>query len=216
MNDQPSDRYRDLLDQYRALHAESESIFPGKSLPRHAADIAVISRETGARTILDYGSGKGRQYQPMKISAPDGRIYQGIPEFWGAEVTCFDPAWPPFSERPSGTFDGVVCTDVLEHCPSEDLGWIIGDLFGYARKFVYSCIACFPAQKLLPNGENAHCSVFPPEFWQDRLAEAGRASPEVLLVAVLAAPHESGRTELLRLVGRGGRLKRTAIGFETP
>jgi hypothetical protein len=65
----------------------------------------------------------------------------------------------PFSALPEGRFDGVVCTDVLEHCPEEDLPWIVGELFGYARLFVFANVACYPAAKKLPNGENAHCTI---------------------------------------------------------
>lgn len=55
----------------------------------------------------------------------------------------------------------MICTDVLEHCPEEDIPWIVDELFAFARKFVYANIACFPARKQLPSGGNAHCTVKP-------------------------------------------------------
>jgi len=61
----------------------------------------------------------------------------------------------------------VVCTDVLEHCPEEDLQWIVGEMFSFATRFLYAGIACYPAKSRLPNGENAHCTVRPPEWWQE-------------------------------------------------
>ena len=80
-------------------------------------------------------------------------------------VACYDPSYAPFSLLPQGPFDGVICTDVLEHCPEEDLDWIVGELFGYANKFVFASIAGYPAMKTLPSGENAHCTVQPLAWW---------------------------------------------------
>ena len=45
-------------------------------------------------------------------------------------ITCYDPGYEPHSRLPQGKFDGVLCTDVLEHCPQDDLEWIVGELFG--------------------------------------------------------------------------------------
>jgi hypothetical protein len=72
----------------------------------------------------------------------------------------------------------VICTDVLEHCPEEDLPWIVGELFGYARLFVFANVACYPAMKTLPNGENAHCTIRPVEFWREIFQNAAAAASE--------------------------------------
>lgn len=184
----PSPRYRDLLAYYRSLHDEgdpeagiaAEHMFDGRSLPPQGMKIADLVRDTGSRTLLDYGSGKGRQYGPLDIEGPDGRHYTSIAEFWGVEpVVCYDPAYAPFSERPDGQFDGVICTDVMEHCPEEDLPWIVGEIFGYAEKFVFLSVALYPAVKTLPNGENAHCTLRPKQWWLDLFADAARFRPGV-------------------------------------
>ena len=102
-------------------------------------------------------------------------------EYWGVErIVCFDPAYEPFSRAPQGLFDGVICTDVLEHCPEADLPWIIAELFGFARRFVFASIACHPAVKRLPNGENAHCTVRPPPFWAELFISAANSHPDLL------------------------------------
>jgi hypothetical protein len=104
-----------------------------------------------------------------------------VQEYWGVErIVCFDPAYEPFSRPPQGRFDGVICTDVLEHCPEPDLAWIIAELFGFARQFVFASIACHPALKRLPNGENAHCTVRPPQFWAELFTSAANGCPGVL------------------------------------
>ena len=43
----------------------------------------------------------------------------------GVAVTCYDPGYAPFAEPCEGTFDGVITTDVLEHIPEEDIGWVL-------------------------------------------------------------------------------------------
>ena len=186
--DHPSPRYQRLLALYREMHREGEvhlgippdQTFPGKSLPPQAGHIRRLIAATGAKTLLDYGSGKGGQYLPMPWRDEGGTVYPDIPAWWGVEVRCYDPAYPKFAALPEGEFDGVISTDVLEHCPEEDLSWIVGELFGYARRFVFANVACFPARKRLPNGQNAHCTIRPLKWWRQLVAPIARARPGVL------------------------------------
>lgn len=197
----PSPRYRELLSQYQHLHLHgeqrmnlpAEKTYNGRSLPRHAPRIKGLIDAHQARTLLDYGAGKGHQYRPMEVRLGDGRVFRSIPEFWGIpSVMCYDPAYEPFSQMPAGTFDGVICTDVLEHCPEQDIPWILGELFGFARRFVFANVACYPAMKHLPNGENAHCTVRPAAWWQDQLARVCTAHPDIRYEFLLDEPGVSG------------------------
>jgi hypothetical protein len=176
---QPSPRYRELIALYGRMHLEGETTlgipahqtFPGASLAPHLARIKQWIDRTGARTVLDYGAGKGLQYRPQKVVVDGRHVADGIAEYWDVdEVRCFDPGYPPHSALPAGRFDGVICTDVLEHCPEEDLPWILDEIFGYAKEFVYLNVACFPARKTLPNGENAHATVRSPQWWRELVA----------------------------------------------
>jgi hypothetical protein len=171
----PSSRYTELVTLYNKMHLEGEAqrnrppekVYPGDSLPVHALPIKVLIDATQSRTLLDYGAGKGLQYQWQNMKLTDGRTVPDFKTFWGLDsITCYDPAYPPFTTLPKGKFDGVVCTDVLEHCPESDVEWILDEIFGYARKFVYANIACHKAKATLPNGENAHCTARPQEWWQ--------------------------------------------------
>lgn len=198
--EQPSPRYRELLDLYAGMHTEigerflgiaPHEVFLGISLLPHVERIKRLIDQLGAKTVLDYGSGKGLQYG--ELSGPLGRLGKrtqrlvshigqcpSIPSYWGVEPpACYDPAYPPFSALPAGRFDGVICTDVLEHCPEEDLDWILEELWSYAKKFLYASIACQEAVKRLPNGENAHCTVRSPEWWRKRIRVAAARRPEV-------------------------------------
>jgi hypothetical protein len=185
----PSPRYRRLIEQYRMMHLQGqthlgippERTFPGESLPKEAARIKRLIKQTGAKTLLDYGCGKGQQYWPARIAdAEEGIEYPDVKAYWGiGEVRCYDPGYSLYNELPTGKFDGVICTDVLEHCPEEDIPWILAELFGYATKFVYANVACFPARKTLPSGGNAHCTIRPTKWWEEQIGRAARSNPAV-------------------------------------
>jgi hypothetical protein len=184
----PSPRYHQLVDLYREMHMTGEAarrlppeqVFPGRSLLIHAVAIKEWVDRFEARTILDYGAGKGMQYEWRDLVLSDGRKVQNLQHFWGVEsIVRYDPAYLPFSRVPEGRFDAVICTDVLEHCHDADVPWILDELFGYAHKFVFGNIACHPAKAKLPNGENAHCTIRPETWWHERLAKAGRRHPGV-------------------------------------
>jgi len=179
----PSSRYVQLLSMYREMHLEGEKYlgiparetFDGRSLHGQIRRVKQLIKKTGAETVLDYGSGKGQQYDPKPIKIKDEGEWDGVLDYWGVdEVVCFDPAYPPYSTPPSEQFDGVVSTDVLEHCPEDDIPWIVEEMFSFARRFVFATIACYPARKRLPSGENAHITLKDAQWWRevfDRSAE---------------------------------------------
>lgn len=87
----PSARYRRLVEQYQLMHLQGEvhlgippeETFPGRSLPKEAPHIKRLIKRTGARTILDYGAGKGRQYWPLRVADEEERIeYPDIRSYW--------------------------------------------------------------------------------------------------------------------------------------
>ena len=176
----PSTRYGDMLNQYRCMHTEGEKFlglppertFPGQSLFAQAGRIKDMILRHSARSVLDYGSGKGMQYQPMPIRVEGIGEWPSIQAFWDVDqIYCYDPCYQPFNKLPDRKFDAVISTDVLEHCPEEDIPWIIDEIFSYANRFVFANVACYPAKKRLPSGENAHCTIRPPEWWESILLE---------------------------------------------
>jgi len=184
----PSPRYLELQKLYRLMHEEGEKFlgvpaedtFLGKSLLPQAHRIKALIATTGALTILDYGSGKGKQYEPRIVTDGAGGEWPSMMDYWGVdEVVCYDPCYAPYSKYPGGKFDGVISTDVLEHCPEEDVPWILEEIFGLATRFVFANVACYPARKRLPSGENAHCTIRPVEWWRDLLRGVAARHPGV-------------------------------------
>ena len=174
----PSPRYAELLFEYQLMHSHGDpeqgldgsQVFPGQSLTEHVLALDELKRHYGFQSLTDYGCGKAMLYRPQNdMRLPDGRQANCLQDLLGLKATLYDPAYLPYAQFPQEQSDLVVCTDVLEHCPPEDVPWIVEELFMLARKFVFANIACYPARKYLRNGENAHCTVAPVEWWSEQI-----------------------------------------------
>ena len=209
----PSPRYRALLAQYQQMHVEGEprlgipapKTFAGRTLLPHAPAIRRLVRKHGARSVLDYGAGKGWQYRLRDFKLPTDEWTASLAAYWGVEITCYDPGVAEFSQPPQQRFDATVCTDVLEHCPEEDLSWIVDELLGYSRLFLYASVACYPARKRLPNGENAHCTIRPPAWWEVTISRIAARHPQIRYHIVLErrGPTWLGRRRRAALIVQG-------------
>jgi hypothetical protein len=160
----PSAEYRALQAMYRQMHEHGEQFlgrpadatFPGFTIDRHRVRVKDLIVQTGAKTVLDYGCGKGAQYAPRILKDEAGNRWDSVIDYWDIdELVCYDSAYEKYSRVPEGEFDAVICTDVLEHCPESDLPWIVAEISGYAIEFVFFSSACYPANKRLPDGRNA-------------------------------------------------------------
>lgn len=162
----PSDRFNYYVNECAKFHVAKKT-FSGRGCLKHAKALLEFSRSLGAESALDYGCGKTAQYQDILPST--GKLLE---ESLGYSVFKYDPAVPRFDMRPpSGTkFDLVWCTDVMEHIPEEDIPWVIADLVGFAAKGLFVTVATYPAKKCLLNGENAHVTVKPREWWIEQFA----------------------------------------------
>lgn len=206
----PSQRYAELLALNQAAHAaggagrglRAAETFRGKSLREHIAPIAALVRQHRAATLLDYGAGKAELYARAPGAPATSRL-RTMPAWGEATVTCYDPAYPPFAAPLEDTYDGVICTDVLEHIADDDVPWVLDALFAHARRFVYAVAACFPARKTLADGSNAHVTLQPPEWWHAQLEAASRRRPGIAWV-LCAQTSRHGRLLRGDRVYRGG------------
>lgn len=206
----PSQRFGELLQLNRVMHEEgekavgraSEDTFRGISLRKHIKRIARLVRETGARTILDYGAGKATLYEAYPGEPLESR-YRSHPAWPGVKVVCYDPGYEPFAAPFSERCDGVISTDVLEHIPAGDIGWVLDEIFQASNKFVYVVAACYPARKFLPDGQNAHCTVEPPTWWQGQVQLAARRNPGIYWVLATMEKTESGKKRPRLFKGTG-------------
>ena len=214
----PSPRFLELSKIYRTVHETglkgqivAEKVFDGASLLKHIPVVAKLAKQTSAKSILDYGSGKGRLYGKSQLELPDGQVIPSVKEFWGVEnVTLYDPGVEEYSHRPTGSFDGVVSTDVLEHIPEEDIGWVLRECFGLADLFLYMNIASYPARKQLPNGWNAHVTIQSPDWWRQRIEQAAQGWGGIAYAFDVAEHRSKLGGSIARRLG-GSRWKVTRI-----
>lgn len=76
---------------------------------------------TDTRTILAYGFGDEERGNGTPGGAP--------PQSSTPTITQYNRAFLSLTEQPTARFDGVVCTEVLEYLPDEDIPWVIDELF---------------------------------------------------------------------------------------
>jgi hypothetical protein len=144
--------YETYLDQAKKLH-EIESKWRGTTVRQYIPEINKLRKEYNLVTMLDYGCGKAQFHDAS----------------WNAVK--YDPAIPEFSTRPTGRFDLVISTDVLEHIPEEHIENTIADIFNYSDRWVFVSVCCREAREILPNGMNAHATVKSESWWKDKFSK---------------------------------------------
>lgn len=145
-----SEDYQRALRESTEHHASNKT-FSGKFLRPHGPFIKELIQKHDIKSILDYGSGKGEQYK--WVNPENGKTLE---EDWGVKVTCYDPAWPPFAAEPVGKFDLVLCTHTLGVIPIKDLGWVIAEIYGLAKKVAYFAEKLGPVKKTLISRPDLH------------------------------------------------------------
>ncbi len=143
-----------IAKEYIAMHAKKK--FSGASLEPHIKEIKALIKEYDCKTILDYGCGQASCHKSGKIK----------------DAILYDPYVDKYSVKPEGTFDLVICTDVMEHVPEEGVGKVLTELMNYTNKVLYLAIATYPANKKFSNGENVHLTIKSKEWWENMLSTA--------------------------------------------
>ena len=148
-----------MIQHYKEMHKD-ENLYVGSTINIHGTSIGQLISETHSKTLLDYGCGKAIQYIKE----------QGHVEYYGGIMpSLYDPGVTKYSELPSGEFDGVISTDVLEHIEEDDLEEVIKEIFSKATNFVYIGVCNVPANSFLPDGRNSHVTLKSFDWWVDKI-----------------------------------------------
>lgn len=141
-----------IASEYRRMH--DAKMFTGVSLEPHLPEIKELIERYECKTVLDYGCGKATHHKKNTLG----------------EVTLYDPYYEPYSKKPEGTYDMVICTDVMEHVPEDEVGKVLAELINYADKVLFLAICTKPAKKKFSDGTNVHLTIKPKEWWDDMLS----------------------------------------------
>jgi hypothetical protein len=136
---------RDSIYQNKMLHSMDPSY--GCSALSYISLVRDLYTEIGARTLLDYGCGKG-----MLARNIDFPIWEYDPAIEGKDETA----------RPA---DLVVCIDVLEHIEPDFLDRALIDLKRCTKKLCLVIINSDPSSRTLPDGRNAHLIQQNMDWW---------------------------------------------------
>lgn len=148
----------DYLAQQRALHLLPQG-YGGKG-SRWAGTVASLAKATDSYSVLDYGCGRGSLRSLLAERVPL------------LEVREYDPAIEG-KDAPPRFADLVVSTDVLEHVEPDKIGTVLQHLRSLARKAVFLVVCLRPANKILPDGRNAHLLLQPADWWDAQIQSAG-------------------------------------------
>lgn len=173
---QEREKYRHMWrqDDYRTLS-------PGE-LQSEQFNFPELLRRRGARTVLDAGCGTGKTSIHLIENGGDAyRVY-------GFDIAdnCLEPYFDGFKDDYltvgclwrrgdfHGVYDAVICTDVMEHIPTEHVPAVLSNLRAVCRNIAFFGIALYddgfgPAEL----GEPLHLTVKPTEWWLDLFNELG-------------------------------------------
>ena len=143
-----------LIDQYRHLHETTN--YTCGACDRNVYNMfRQIASAFALKSVLDFGSGRTSMSDDM---------FRGT----GVKVVNYYLRWRRSSKWPDEFFDLVICTEVLEHIPEDEVYRTLSHIKSLGRYGLFS-INTAPAAKTLPDGSNAHCTVRPPSWWHNEL-----------------------------------------------
>ncbi|MCS7317278.1 MAG: class I SAM-dependent methyltransferase [Candidatus Dojkabacteria bacterium] len=187
-NNQIENFYR---EQYVLLHEKDFHYFAGYQTVFLNKYFSKLMPYFNIKTILDYGCGKGYQY-----------ISENSHKLWRCEkIYLYDIGVYEFSVKPdkSKTFDCVLCLDVMEHLREEDIEYYLQDIIFYAEKLAVFSISTRPAGKTLPNGMNAHLTVKPIDWWNNKFIEfcsTYKVKSKIIIMYELESDKEKKKVQL--------------------
>ena len=132
-----SDAYYRIVENGKRYHNTTKS-WNGLHSIRYAKKIKALVEKHDAKSLLDYGCGKGYQYTKDVEWEPG--VVTTLDKYLGVnQVEKFDPCWPEFDRYPSldKKYDGVILIQCLGFIPDDDLIVLRQHLETLSTKFCY-------------------------------------------------------------------------------
>ena len=192
----PSRLYELGVEEARAHHLTSKT-YSGKLVRPHVKFIKKLIDEYDCKTMLDYGAGKGKQYEWLV----DGKT--PMEEYLGVNVTKYDPAWPPYEKDPEGKFDITICTNTLGRIPFVDMDWVVDRIYALTNKVLYVAVGYGGRLKKRLHRKSQHImpnNNWPVEKWASALTRLNSTVETYLFVRLKEDNMRNGKV-LLKLNG---------------
>ena len=119
-------------------------------------NINIFLREN-PKSMLDYGCGQGNLadiFQKKKQCT----IYK------------YDPAIEEYATLINHPVDLITNSDVLEHIPEDEIPVVLKNISRLSKNAFFA-IHLKEASEILENGQNAHCTIQKPQWWQSKIKE---------------------------------------------
>lgn len=171
----------EIINYYISKHGTDPEFCKGSALHKHIPYIAILIQDFRLTSVLDFGCGKAQFWKKNPFWRA---MFQWTNENKNLyNLWLYDPGYDDSDKEtrtgmsihntlPASRYDLVICTDVLEHVPEEDIGFTLETILGKSRRFVYLNISCYYATKTFRDGTNVHVTVKPPSWWKAQIQEA--------------------------------------------
>ena len=179
-NPEFSPKGQQLLDLYNQMANSGLTTRSGQKVESAYNDFELVKFKNavleqfanyGVKSVLDYGCG-GSDWENHNIF--NG---QSAKEYFNLDrIHRYEPA-RDIDERTIA--DAVVCFDVMEHIFISDVPNVLRDILSYSSTLAVINVACYGAEALLPNGENAHITLRPPHWWKGMVDAVSIEFPHV-------------------------------------
>lgn len=136
------------MDKYTDWH----KIFPGSGQGKQYPYLEQWIPHHNPNTIIDYGCGKGGTIAWLNTLFPD------------THIDGYDPGNEQYRTKPTEHYDLLINCDVLEHIDELDLEHTLQHMASLADTLML-IIDTTPAKKRLPDGRNAHITLWEPNKW---------------------------------------------------
>jgi mitochondrial fission protein ELM1 len=157
----PSQRWRRLVQ-------DGEGRAAREGLASLDEAVRGLARRFKARSLLRLlpGAAPGREADPARWEVDDARR-ASLPSIASAGAPTRQPV----------AFDGVACLEGLEQVPTEDVGWVVDELFRRARGFVFAALAVATPRRrvLLPPAGPVRSAG----WWTQHFESASKRYPDV-------------------------------------
>lgn len=149
--------YYETLKRSQAFQQKSVN-WAGYGSYQYVDQLRELVQQYQCNTMLDYGCGKGLQYTDKNNFAN----LIGIKQY-----ALHDPAYDQFAELPQGTWDMVICLDVLPFVPESDIDTVIELMLSCCNKICVIGLQDIFQHQL--KSKKPFVCVHEREWWEEKL-----------------------------------------------